>query len=106
MDRIPIAIPALVSLATLAISASVRADGPSYDCAKAKTAGEHIICADAALSAADRKMTAAYRRLEKTDSPESFATVRAAQRAWLAYVDKSCGANKPMPEDQGQKNDM
>lgn len=80
--------------------------GPSFDCAKAKTAGEQIICSDSALSKADRKMAAAYTRLKRTESAESFATVQAAQRAWLAYVNRACGAGKPMPEDQGEKNDI
>jgi uncharacterized protein YecT (DUF1311 family) len=80
--------------------------GPSFDCTQAKTAGEQMICTDAVLSKADRKMAAAYARLKRTESPESFATVQAAQRAWLAYVNHACGAGRPMPDDQGEKNDI
>jgi uncharacterized protein YecT (DUF1311 family) len=80
--------------------------GPSFDCTQAKTAGEQIICADAAISKADREMAAAYARLKRTESPESFATVQASQRAWLTYVNHACGANRSMPEDRGEKNNI
>ncbi len=80
--------------------------GPSFDCLKAKTAGEKFICLDADLSRSDLAMANAYERLKKTQTPESHATVQAAQRAWLAYVLKACGANVPMPEDQGEKNNI
>ena len=80
--------------------------GPSFDCTQAKNAGEQAICADVALSKADRQLAAAYARLKRTESPESFATVQASQRAWLAYVTRTCRTNRPMPEDQGEKNDI
>ena len=78
--------------------------GPSFDCTKAKTAGEQTICRDAALSEADRKLDAAYRRLKSTLTAASFATVQKSQRDWLAYVAKSCRADGPMPEDAGERN--
>ena len=37
--------------------------GPSFDCTKAKTQGEKLICADAGLAASDKKLAAAYRAL-------------------------------------------
>jgi uncharacterized protein len=80
--------------------------GPSFDCTRARTAGERSICSDADLSKADRKMAAAYLRLKRSESRDSFATVQAAQRAWLAYVNRACGASRPMPEDRGEKNDI
>ncbi len=78
--------------------------GPSFDCAKAKTAGELTICRDADLSAADRRLDAAFRRLKATQTPASFATVQTAQLAWLAYVTKSCRAGGAMPRDPGEQN--
>jgi uncharacterized protein YecT (DUF1311 family) len=78
--------------------------GPSFGCAKAKSAGELTICRDADLSAADRRLDAAYRRLKSTETPASFATVQTAQRAWLAYVMKSCRARGAMPDDLGEQN--
>jgi uncharacterized protein YecT (DUF1311 family) len=78
--------------------------GPGFDCSHARTTGERLICGDAALSKSDAKLNAAYRVLEKSESPESFAMFRASQRAWIAYVMKICGANVPMPQDLGDRN--
>jgi uncharacterized protein YecT (DUF1311 family) len=83
---------------------AVGFSGPSFDCAKANTAGELTICRDADLSAADRRLDAAFRRLKSTETPASFATVQSAQRAWLAYVTKRCHASGAMPEDVGEQN--
>ena len=78
--------------------------GPSFDCTRAKSAAEQFLCSDANLAETDRKLSVAYARLKRTETPESFATVQAAQRGWLAYVLKTCGANGTMPDDQGDKN--
>ena len=80
--------------------------GPSFDCNEAKTAAEHLICIDAQLSKSDRKLAAAYRRLQKEETAGSFATVQAAQHAWLAYVRKACGDSTRMPEDPGDRNKL
>ncbi|HEY2033846.1 MAG TPA: lysozyme inhibitor LprI family protein [Rhizomicrobium sp.] len=80
--------------------------GPSIDCAKAKSAADHLICTDASLAKADREMSAAYARLKSSETPESFATVQASQRAWLGYVIKSCKAGGKLPDDQGAQNDL
>jgi uncharacterized protein len=80
--------------------------GPSFDCEKAKSAGERTICRDAALSEADRKLDAAYRRLKSTMTATSFATVRKSQRDWLAYVAKSCRSDGAMPEDVVARDEL
>jgi len=67
--------------------------GPSFDCTKAKTTGEKLICSDASLAKADKRLAAAYHALKASLSAESFATFQAGQRAWIAYVMKSCGAD-------------
>jgi uncharacterized protein YecT (DUF1311 family) len=77
--------------------------GPSFDCAKANTAGEHAICWDATLSSVDRSLNAAFRRLKTTETTASFATVQAAQRGWLAYAMRSCRAGGPMLGDAGEQ---
>jgi uncharacterized protein YecT (DUF1311 family) len=77
--------------------------GPSFDCAAAKTTGERLICADAALSKSDKALGEAYSALKRELSAASFATVVTAQRAWLDYVIDSCGANVPTPETPGDK---
>ena len=77
--------------------------GPSFDCTQAKTTGEELICFDAALSKSDSKLGAEYNGLKKSLSPESFATFQAAQKAWVAYTMKVCGANVPMPDNSGDR---
>lgn len=81
-------------------------NAPSFDCLRAKTGGEKTICHDPALAKSDRDMADAYARLKKTGSAASFATVQAAQRAWLAYVTKNCHADAPLPADQGALNTL
>jgi len=78
--------------------------GPSFDCTAAKTSGERLICIDAALSRSDKKLGEAYAGLKRELSSASFATFQSAQRAWLASVMESCGANVPMPETLGDRN--
>jgi uncharacterized protein YecT (DUF1311 family) len=77
--------------------------GPSFDCAQAKTTADRLICGDAALSKADKQLGEAYAALKKSESAESFATAQKTQRAWLAFTIKSCGADAPMAEAEGDK---
>jgi uncharacterized protein YecT (DUF1311 family) len=56
---------------------------PSFDCAKAVTAIDKMICADPKLAEADRALADSYTRLQRELSPDSFATVRVVERAWL-----------------------
>jgi uncharacterized protein len=72
--------------------------GPSFDCTRAKTTGEKLICTDAGLAASDKKLGAAYRALKASLSAENFATFQAGQRAWIVYTMKSCGADAPSPD--------
>jgi uncharacterized protein len=78
--------------------------GPSFDCTRAKTTGEQLICRDAALSKSDRKLGEAYAALERSESPRSFATFHRAQRIWFSYVMTSCGAKAPMPKTLGDRS--
>ncbi len=77
--------------------------GPSFDCAAAKTTGERLICADAALSKSDKMLGEAYSALKHELSAASFATFVTAERAWLNYVMDSCGTRVPMPETPGDR---
>jgi uncharacterized protein len=79
-------------------AAAAPASGPSFDCARAATAGERLVCGDPALSAADSKMSAAYSALRKTLSPEGFSGFQTAQRVWLSYAVRIC--TSPLPPDE------
>jgi uncharacterized protein YecT (DUF1311 family) len=80
--------------------------GPSYDCTKAHTVGEKAVCFNEELSKFDRQMGAAYSRLSKTETPESFATVQSAQRGWLAFMMKFCRANAPFQPGLSRDKDI
>ena len=73
-----------------AIAAPVVAqEGPSFDCAKAGTSAEEMVCADADLARLDRLVAdryaaamAAARGLD-AGADEAEAELRAYQRGWI-----------------------
>ena len=78
--------------------------GPSFDCVKAKTTADRLICADAGLSKSDRSLATAYAKLKAAESADSFATVQKAQRGWLDFTIKGCVGDAPTPETLGDRN--
>jgi uncharacterized protein len=67
----------------MALLWAASAQAASFDCAKAATAVEKMICADAELSKLDKEMASAHRRArERTADPAGF---RAEQRNWLKF---------------------
>jgi uncharacterized protein YecT (DUF1311 family) len=90
---------------------------PSVDCARAVTVIDKMICGDPKLAEADRKLADTYARVRRELSPESFATVRAVQRAWLRGSRAACapghvidgeklsdkGANECLDEQYGRQ---
>ncbi|MCJ2079456.1 hypothetical protein MKK68_28140 [Methylobacterium sp. E-016] len=69
----------LVAIAASAISGS-GADAASFDCAKASSAMEHLVCGDAALGARDEIIARLYASASKVGKREAAV---AEQRAWL-----------------------
>lgn len=60
----------------------------SFDCAKAKTHVEILVCGDKALSELDEQLDKAYReRLSTAENPDALRT---EQRAWLRGVRDRC----------------
>jgi uncharacterized protein len=78
--------------------------GPSFDCAKAKTTGERLICWDAGLSRSDNALSQSYQAIRKSESPENFATIQAAERGWLAFLMKTCKASIAWPDQVGDRD--
>ncbi len=77
------------------MSAPARAqDGPSFDCAKAETSAETLICEDPALSRLDRLVSARYAaalraaRALDAGADEAEAELRAMQRGWISGRDE------------------
>ena len=65
---------------------------PSFDCEKARTFSEKLICSDAGLSKADYEMAAAYKGALSITSqllPDQPKSIKESQIAWLKEV-QSC----------------
>ena len=83
-----------VMLALAACAQAGAAASASYDCAKAATAVEKVICEDPALSKLDEELAAVYQEIKGKDT-----SVVAQQRTWLsmkrdACKDRECLANE------------
>lgn len=78
-----------------------KTDPPSFDCAKAVTPTERLICQDVELSFLDRQMAESYQRVLKDASPERKETIRRQQAAWLAKYRDTCNA----PLSNAQRRD-
>ena len=82
--------PALVLLAAPAVAQ----DGPSFDCAKAESSAEELVCADADLATLDRRVAdryvAALEVIRGLDSgaAEAEDDLRATQRGWIGGRDE------------------
>ncbi|MAY86163.1 MAG: hypothetical protein CML02_05515 [Pseudooceanicola sp.] len=83
-------------LACLALSpaAGLAQEGPAFDCAKAESSAEKLICEDAELAALDRRLAdrfaAAVQVAEGLDvgAEEATNTLRAMQRGWISGRDE------------------
>lgn len=62
------------------------ANAASFDCSKAKKAVEVAICANEKLSAADERLTAAYKSALAANQKEWKTDLVKTQRKWLAYL--------------------
>ncbi|MEO0760602.1 MAG: MliC family protein [Pseudomonadota bacterium] len=79
---------AVLSVLVWAVPA-VGQEGPSFDCARASSSAEELVCEDAALAALDQRLAArfgaALAAAEGLDAGagEAVATLRAMQRGWI-----------------------
>lgn len=67
-------------------------DGPSFDCQKATTPTERMLCRDPGLWAKDRAMNAIYSFIRSYDNAKVRKDLLANQREWLKQRN-SCGGN-------------
>lgn len=65
--------------------------GPSYDCAKAKSGREKIVCAHADLAALDRTLADVYAKERARRDVAGQAELQREQLRWLASVPNTCG---------------
>lgn len=85
----------LIWIALACLAYGCPAQAASFDCAKAQSEVEKLICADAELSKLDEDLAAAYTKALKVDG--KAASVRRAQKQWVkernACVDSACVKN-------------
>ncbi|MWB79640.1 DUF1311 domain-containing protein [Pseudooceanicola sp. 216_PA32_1] len=84
----------LLASVALCPVAALAQDGPAFDCAKAQSSAETLICQDPGLAALDRRLAdrfaAAVAVAEGLDTgaEETTRTLRAMQRGWISGRDE------------------
>src|ERR1700677_917141 len=96
---------AAISLAlalVLSASASEAAEPgkPSFDCAKAKSVAEKMICADPGLTAADAAIAANYASALKRLAPPARKALAQDQEDFVSYRDRIAGFDQGVPKDK------
>ena len=67
-------------------------DQPSFDCTKAATPVEVLICRDTELSFLDNQMANSYKLALKDASAERKEIIRRQQAEWLTDYSRACNA--------------
>jgi uncharacterized protein YecT (DUF1311 family) len=62
----------------------------SFDCARARTELERLICSSDVIGAEDSDLSAAYREALRRSAPDVRNALIASESGWLTYVTKSC----------------
>ena len=103
--------PSIRRAAVLAVAFALAAGrpavpAPSFDCARAKTATEQLICGDAILADLDQRLAETYRTLQEQMDDAAKRRLLREQRAWLGERGTRCGipneAATPMPAQTWQ----
>ena len=88
----------VVAAAIASSTATVAAQGPAFDCAKAQGAVEQLICKDPALAALDRKLDGVYKAASAKATGQVATWLRTEQRGWIKGRDecwKATGKDNP-----------
>ena len=86
----------LVLLITLVLTCGAlagHAQGPSFDCNKARSATAIQICLDPSLSAKDRTMATAYHAVLQQLTPNQTVVFRRAHLVWFKRYQAACGGS-------------
>jgi uncharacterized protein len=75
-----------------------KTDPPSFDCTKAATPVERLICKDVELSFLDSQMANSYHMVLKDASVERKEIIRRQQAEWFADYSRTC--NAPLAETE------
>jgi uncharacterized protein YecT (DUF1311 family) len=91
---------ALVFALSPGVSDAAKSGQPAFDCAKATSVAEKMICADAGLAAADAAIAASYTAaLKRLDTPARKALTR-DQQDFISYRDRIAGFDQGVPKDK------
>lgn len=63
-------------------------EGPSFDCANARTSGERAVCSDAGLAALDRQMAAQYRSAFASSDRRTRVELERSRGRFLSFRDQ------------------
>ena len=74
---------AILAIGAALLSTTVFAAKPTYDCAKAASEVEELICQDDELAGLDHKIAEVYKAAVKNMSGEELKTLKAMQRGWI-----------------------
>lgn len=92
---------ALTALLTTALvdGAAGQTKGPAFDCSKASSTVEKLVCSDEALAALDRQLDGVYKAAMAKASDDMPAFLRTEQRGWVKGRDecwKAQGEDSPV----------
>jgi uncharacterized protein len=93
-ERTPTLFRTISALSLLACTPAVAQNGPAFDCTKAESSAEELICSDAALAALDRRVADRYAAaLEAARGLDAGAQaaedeLRTYQRGWIKGRDE------------------
>lgn len=86
-------------LATILMALAQPASAASFDCTKAVSPLEKVICGNEELSRLDEQLAEKYRSGLNALSPEGQSLLRRGQRDWLALVRTHCASRLGQPAD-------
>lgn len=77
-------------VAGMVLAGLLSAPALAQNCGDLATQAEMNICANQELQKADAALNAAYKQLLAKTSPEGQASLRKAEKSWIAYRDNQC----------------
>lgn len=89
MLRLAACLLAILILAAAPVAAA-QPEGPGFDCRKARSDTEKLICAEPGLAALDRRLSDAFRELRQAGTEERKAELLKDQQRWLREVRDRC----------------
>lgn len=91
---------ALIFRLWASMSGAAESGKPSFDCAKAKSVAETMICADPSLAAADAAIAANYASaMKRLDAPARKALAQ-DQEDFVSYRDRIAGFDQGVPKEK------